>query len=194
MPLKCLHDLDSTDGTVQMRDQNMEGESTLILVPHPNMLDPNDPLRWPAWRKHVAFGSVCAFTFLANYAIGGLAPAFYPLSIEFNKTQAETSGLLIWPILVFGLFNFFWVPIANYIGKRPVFVFASGLLCIAYIWGATAKTFESLFWSNIVAAFAGASTEALGAAIVNDIYFLHERAGKMSIYCSAISTGNSVGP
>jgi len=86
------------------------------------------------------------------------------------------------------------VPIANYIGKRPVFVFASGLLCIAYIWGATAKSFESLFWSNIVAAFAGASTEALGAAIVNDIYFLHERAGKMSIYCSAISTGNSVGP
>lgn len=104
---------------------------------------------------------------MTNYAIGGLAPAFYPLSLEFNKTQTETSALLLWPILVLGLFNFLWVPVANYIGKRPVFVFASGLLCVAYIWGAASQTFDSLLWSNIVAAFAGASTEALGAAIVN---------------------------
>lgn len=46
---------------------------------------------------------------------------------------------------------------------------------MAYIWGAKARSFESLLWSNIVAAFAGSSTEALGAAMVNDLYFLHER-------------------
>jgi hypothetical protein len=56
---------------------------------------------------------------------------------------------------------------ANYYGKRPVFIFASGLLCGCYFWGAAAKDFKSLLWSNIVAAFAGSSTEALGAAIVN---------------------------
>ena len=56
---------------------------------------------------------MCAFTFLTNYAIGGLAPAFYVLSLEFNRTLTETSALLIWPILVLGAFNFFWVPMAN---------------------------------------------------------------------------------
>lgn len=66
-----------------------------------------------------------------------------------------------------GIFNFFWVPVANYVGKRPVFVFANLLLTVAYTWGAAAQTFESLLWSNIVVAFAGSSTEALGAAIVN---------------------------
>jgi MFS family permease len=109
----------------------------------------------------------CAFTFLTNYAIGGLAPAFYILSIEFDKSMTETSHLLLWPILVLGLFNFFWVPLANYFGKRPIFVFASLLLCVCYIWGAVATSFKSLLWSNIIAAFAGSSTEALGAAIVN---------------------------
>jgi len=83
---------------------------------------------------------------MTNYAIGGLAPAFYPLSLQFHKTQAETSQLLIYPILVLGLFNFFWVPVANIFGKRPVFVFACGLLCVAYAWGAAAQSFESLFW------------------------------------------------
>jgi MFS family permease len=137
---------------------------------------------------------VCAFTFLTNYAIGGLSPAFYILSQEFNKTPGQTADLLLWPILVLGVFNFFWVPVANYFGKRPVFVFASLLLCVAYIWGACAKSFKSLLWSNIIAAFAGSSTEALGAAMVNDLYFLHERGFMMGLYMNSISGGNTIGP
>ena len=131
---------------------------------------------------------------LANNELGGLAPAFYTLSIEFGKTQSETADLLLWPILVLGAFNFFHVPLANYLGKRPVFVFASLLLSMSYLWGALAKSFESLLWSNIIAAFAASSTEALGASIVNDLYFLHERANLMSIYMLFISGGNTIGP
>ena len=166
----------------------------IVLYPQPSPVDPNDPLRWPRWKKHVAFASVCAFTFLTNFAIGGLAPAFYILSIEFDKSMDETSHLLLYPILVLGAFNFFWVPVANYVGKRPVFVFASALLCACYVWGAMANSFQSLLWSNIIAAFAGSSTEALGAATVNDLYFLHERGSKMGIYMNAIAGGNTLGP
>jgi MFS family permease len=193
MRLHSLHELDTTEGTVQLRKAEAS-IAVLVLVPRPSENDPNDPLRWPKWKKHVAFSSVCAFTFLTNYAIGGLAPAFYLLSLEFGKTMKETSDLLIWPILVLGMFNFFWVPVANYFGKRPVFVFASGLLCLCYIWGAVANSFRSLLWSNIIAAFAGSSTEALGASIVNDLYFLHERGAKMGIYMNAITGGNTIGP
>jgi MFS family permease len=193
MRLHSLHELDTTEGTVQLRKGDAD-DASLVLVPRPSASDPNDPLRWPTWKKHVAFLSVCAFTFLTNYGIGGLAPAFFILHLEFNKTMTETSELLLWPILVLGVFNFFWVPIANYFGKRPVFVFASGLLCICYIWGAIANSFKSLLWSNIIAAFAGSSTEALGASIVNDLYFLHERGAKMGIYMNFISGGNTLGP
>lgn len=189
-----LKELDRSEGTVQLQQHTSSGENTIVLVPAPSKTDPNDPLRWPRWKKHVCFTSVCAFTFLTNYAIGGLAPAFYILSLEFNKTMTETSHLLTWPILILGAFNFFWVPLANYFGKRPIFVFASLLLCVCYIWGATAKSFQSLLWSNIIAAFAGSSTEALGAAIVNDLYFLHERGKFMGIYMNAISGGNTLGP
>ncbi|MBE7179667.1 MAG: MFS transporter [Terriglobus roseus] len=191
--LKSLHDIDATDGTVQLRAQ-LRDEDIMILVPHPTANDPNDPLRWPRWKKHAAFASVCSFTFLTNYAIGGLAPAFYVLSRQFQKSQTETSDLLLWPILVLGVFNFVWVPLGNYFGKRPVWVFCSLLLTLAYVWGAVAQSFESLLWSNIVAAFAGSSTEALGASIVNDLYFLHERSTFMSIYMNAICGGNTIGP
>lgn len=183
----ALNDLDHTEGTVLLHSSD-----ALILHPTPHGV--NDPLSWPRWKKTVAFSAVCAFTFMTNYGIGGLAPAFYPLSLEFNKTQTETSALLLWPILTLGVFNFFWVPLANYFGKRPIFVFACLLLCMAYVWGAVATTFNSLMWSNIVAAFAGSSTEALGAAVVSDLFFVHERANAMSWYMNAITGGNTIGP
>ncbi|KAK4144428.1 protein HOL1 [Dichotomopilus funicola] len=191
MGLHTLHDLDNTEGTVRLHHGT---DPALLLHPRPSPNDPNDPLRWPRWKKHTAFLSVCAFTFLANYGIGGLAPAFYLLSQEFDKTATETSALLLWPILVMGVFNFLWVPLANYFGKRPVFVLCSGLLCGCMVWGAAATSFESLLWSNIVGGFAASSTEALGASMVNDLYFLHERGAKMGVYMNSITGGNTLGP
>ncbi|KXT13590.1 hypothetical protein AC579_8501 [Pseudocercospora musae] len=145
----------------------------------PNHHDPNDPLRWPKWKKYTFFSSAFAFASFTNYAIGGLAPAFYPLGIEFHKSTTETSELLIRPILVLGLFNFFWAPLANYFGKSPIFVISTLLLTACYRWGALAKTFRSLLWSDVIAAFAGSASEALAASVVNDAFFLHEMARLM---------------
>lgn len=68
MPLHTLKELDSSLGTVRLHADGDDGH--IVLHPTPNPHDPNDPLRWPRWKKHVCFGSVCAFTFLANFAIG----------------------------------------------------------------------------------------------------------------------------
>jgi hypothetical protein len=76
--------------------------TSVVLIPQPSD-DPNDPLSWPTWRKYISFISVCAFAFLTNVSIGGLSPAFFPLSIEFQKSINTTSGLLTWAILVLGL-------------------------------------------------------------------------------------------
>lgn len=192
MHLRSLRELDNTEGTVQLYNQSHQDRLVLHPVANPN--DPNDPLRWPRLKKHVCFANVCAFAFLTNFGISGLAPAYYLLSQEYGKTSTEISQLLEYPILVLGAFNFFWVPLANFFGKRPVFVFASLLLALTQIWGALAQSFESLLWSSIIAAFAGSSTEALGAAAVNDLYFLHERSTLMSFYVICIASGNSLGP
>ncbi|KAA8614739.1 ProP Permease of the major facilitator superfamily [Pyrenophora tritici-repentis] len=193
---RSLRDLDQTDGTVVLQQTGSDETAppSIILSPQPSPSDPNDPLRWPRWKKHVAFASVCAFTFLTNFGIAGLSPAFYILSGEFSKPINQMSHMLVYPILVLRVFNFFWVPMANFFGKRPIFVFASGLLCVSSVCGAVATSFQSLLWSNIIAAFAGSSTEALGLATVNDLYFLHERGGKMGFYMNAIAGGNTIGP
>ncbi|KAI9813841.1 MAG: hypothetical protein M1827_003631 [Pycnora praestabilis] len=200
MVYRTLKELDITEGTVRLYESYTEdnarqhlGHTGILLVPQPSK-DPNDPLNWPTWKKYVAFGNICAFTFFVNYSIGGFSPAFYSISLEFRKPMATVSDLLIWPVLVLGLGNFFWVPVALYLGKRPVFVVALLVLLLSNTWAAVSRSFGSLLGSRIVAAFVGSSTEALGAAIVNDIFFLHERSTKLSFYIICLSWGNSMGP
>ncbi|CAK7204889.1 hypothetical protein SEUCBS139899_007651 [Sporothrix eucalyptigena] len=125
---------------------------------------------------------------------GGLSPAFYDMSIEFDKSVAEMSGLLTYCVLALGLGNFLWVPCAEYFGKRPVFVVSSAIFFAFLCWSATAKSFETLLTSRVILSIAGGSTEALGAAIVNDLFYLHERGAKMGMYMVGLTLGNSVGP
>ena len=56
--MHSFKDLDKTEGTVQLHATEHDGK--LILHPAPNPYDPNDPLRWPRWKKHTCFASVCA--------------------------------------------------------------------------------------------------------------------------------------
>jgi MFS family permease len=106
--------------------------------------------------------------------------------------------------------NFFWVPMAEWLGRRPVFLAGSLGLFICEIWSAVSPSFNSLLASRIVGAFMGSCTEALGAVVVNvsifalnpwqradfhqDLFFLHERGSKMGAYIVALYFGNSMGP
>lgn len=193
MKFRTLHELGHTEREVTLIDNEAtSGEhnphlsgTEIVLVPHPSD-DVNDPLRLPQWRKWAAFLNICLLTFMTCFWLGGLAPAFYPLSIEFNVNTADASGLLVWPVLSAGLSvctlfvlisakhmltsdrqNFFWVPSAEYLGRRPVFLAGALGLFVCEIWSATSTTFNGLLASRVVGAFMGSCTEALGALIVN---------------------------
>ena len=89
--------------------------------------------------------------------------------------------------------NFFWIPLALYIGKRPAFLLASALFFATIIWGAKADTFPSLLAARVLQAFAASSTEGLGAAINADLFFLHERGKWMGYYIFGLNSGPVVG-
>ncbi|OQV09744.1 hypothetical protein CLAIMM_13833 [Cladophialophora immunda] len=182
--LRTLKQLDDTEGTVRLHDARGRshefGDHDLVLFP-PVSQDPNDPLRWPAWRKWVAFGSMCVLAFLSNAAVAGVYPAFVEISVEFATPYAQVTELSSYLVLIIGCSNFVWVPLAVYYGKRPIFLVSSALLVASTAWAARATSFESLLAASALTGVAAGSTEAIGAAIVNDIYFLHQRATKMSI-------------
>lgn len=110
MKLRTLHELGHDEREVTLIDTdehtaelNIHLENTdIALVPRPSN-DPNDPLRFPQWKKWAAFANVCVLTFMTTAWIGGLSPAFYLLTQQLNISPGKAGGLLIWPILSAGL-------------------------------------------------------------------------------------------
>jgi MFS family permease len=79
------------------------------------------------------------------------------------------------------------------IGRRPVFIIASFGFFATIVWGGAAKSFGSLMASRILCGFFSGASEALGAAIVADLFFLHERGRWMGVYMFSLSSGTSFG-
>ena len=103
--------------------------------------------------------------------------------------MVEASYQTTIPIAFAGVAPLFWSPISNVYGRRPIFVFVSALGVAAHAAAAAAQT-----WGGILAAraYVGIGTSAgmgIGAAVVADMYFMHERGRYMGIYVVFVSNG-----
>lgn|ERR1700734_3492866 len=82
---------------------------------------------------------------------------------------------------------------AMYFGRRPIFVIASFGFFGTGIWCATATSFNSLVAARVLVIFFGSCSEGLAAAIVADLFFLHERARWMAVYIFFLVNGTTFG-
>jgi MFS family permease len=111
----------------------------------------------------------------------------------FDISFTEASYLISFNILLLGLGNLFWVPLSEKIGKRPVLVASSGIFFVSSIWSAVAKTYASEFAARVFQGFGASCSEALGPAIIADLYFIHERGLWMGFYIIMFTVGTSCG-
>lgn len=178
-------------GTVNLQAQ--EGEEThygQALFPVPSA-DPNDPLQWPAWKKHTVMFISCAFSFLGLSALLGPATYIGLWSAEFGIDPNTAAGLVNYPNLIFGFGNFVLVPLYRKIGRRPVILLSLISYAAGVIGASQATTYSGLMGARIVHAFGSGVCEALPIQLVNDIFFLHERGKKLGWYTIALCLGGT---
>lgn len=79
------------------------------------------------------------------------------------------------PVLMMGLANFFLVPLAISIGRRP-FILACGLIAIAgVIWAGHSTSLNSHLGARCIQAVGAGTVESLLPFIIQDIVFYHQR-------------------
>ncbi|PGH11940.1 hypothetical protein AJ80_06905 [Polytolypa hystricis UAMH7299] len=180
-------------GTVNLQTQEGEaGGYGQALFPVPAE-DPNDPLQWPAWKKHVILIIVSAFSFFGNTALLGPSVYIGLYSEEFNVTPAAASGLVSYPNLAFGFGSLFLVPMYLKIGRRPVTLLSMTFYLCGLIGASQATSFEGLMIARVFHSFGAGVCESLPVQLVNDIFFLHERGKRIGYYTMALCLG-STGP
>jgi MFS family permease len=61
------------------------------------------------------------------------------------------------------------------------------------IWSGAAQSLQSLTGARVLGAFFGGTSEALAAAVIADLFFLHERGWWMGVYVVSQTTGSTIG-
>ncbi|KAK4159514.1 major facilitator superfamily domain-containing protein [Cladorrhinum sp. PSN259] len=180
-------------GTVNLRAR--EGEEThygQALFPVPSA-DPNDPLQWTKFKKHMIMGITCAFSFLGISALLGPSVYISLWSVEFNIDPNTAAGLVNFPNLIFGFGSILYVPLYRRYGRRPVMLFSLIAYAAGIIGASQATTYSGLMGARLVHAFGSGVCEALPVQLVNDIFFIHERGKKLGWYTVALCLG-ATGP
>ncbi|KAF5666591.1 HOL1 [Fusarium circinatum] len=136
-----------------------------------NLPDPKDPLNLPVWRKYMIIllvGFYSGISVLGTSGLGSVAPELYAL--YHNDNAKRVSDLLTYPTLFMGIGNLLSMPLANAIGRRPVFLFSLLLLTVSGI------------------CLAAGQSEALAPLIVQEIHFLHQHGVKLSYFVGVQNT------
>ncbi|KAF2472785.1 MFS general substrate transporter [Lindgomyces ingoldianus] len=156
-------------------------DGTIVLSPQPEST-PNDPLNWSSARRNTDLLALGLFCMLGGGMTPILAAGFNDVAKTFDVTVpkvALTTGLFMMGMGVGGAIV---TPTAILYGKRPIYLFCCLLLIGTSIWCAASQSYGSLLVARIVQGIAVSPVEVLPSATIVEIFFLHERAGRIGIY------------
>ena len=178
-----------------MSDWVLEGEETgygQALYPVPSA-DPNDPLQWSNRKKGTILALASIYSFLANSSL--LGPSVY-IGIyigEFQISPTVASGLVNFPNLSFGFGALILVPLFYKLGRRPVMLLSMILYCSGLLGCALSTNYNSLMACRVLHTLGSGICEVIPIALVNDIFFIHERGKKLGWYTGRFKTTRSAG-
>ncbi|KAJ7727390.1 MFS general substrate transporter [Mycena metata] len=165
----------------------------LPLIPQPSS-DPSDPLNFPQWLKIAVLLQVSFLAGLGPLNQAVINPAYVPLAAHFHKTTVVASYQTTIAIAFVGIGSFLWVPLANIYGRRPLLLITTLLAAASSLGSGEAQTWSQLLGTRVLNGLATSSFFTIGAGVVSDCFFLHERGRAMGIFTVFLTNSAHVAP
>ncbi|CAG8981941.1 hypothetical protein HYALB_00013889 [Hymenoscyphus albidus] len=180
------HDHEDNHATECKRDAN-----GLPLVPQPSRFK-DDPLNWPSWLKWAVLIQVGMMAFLGPYNAALINPSLVLLSKAMKVDAKIAAYSTTTGIIMGGISPFFWTPLTNYYGRRPITLLAILITLMGGVGSGASPNFDALLVTRALCGFGFGGMMSVGTACVNDIFFLHERGEKTGVYSIFIVNGAHV--
>ncbi|KAJ7781944.1 MFS general substrate transporter [Mycena maculata] len=165
----------------------------LPLVPQPSD-DASDPLNFPQWLKVAVLLQVSFLALLGPLNQATVNPAFVPLAAHFKISTVVASYQTTIAIAFAGIGSFVWVPLANTYGRRPVLLFSTLIAAASSLGSGKALTWSQLIATRVLNGLGTSSFFTLGAGMVSDTFFLHERGRAMGIFTVFLTNSAHIAP
>lgn len=82
--------------------------------------------------------------------------------------------------LLQGTGNFFWVPLTNKFGRRPVYITSYAMYFACSIWLIFEHSYEGFLAGRIILGLGAGAAETIAPISIADVFFLHERGFVMA--------------
>lgn len=196
-----INDADLVPGTIHLVDlqntlhlkKDANRSDNIILQPQPSS-NPNDPLRWSQRKKNWQFAFLFTWSFFLAVTVNWVGPYWTEWVEEFNTSYNDLNVSSALCFLFLGLGCLFLQPTALKMGRRFVYLICTILALVANIIGTQTKSINYLYVTNIISGFAAAPVDSLVEISSTDVFFVHERASKLSFLILALYAGSDLGP
>jgi MFS family permease len=111
---------------------------------------------------------------LGPFNSAAINPALVPLAAHFHVTSVQASYQTTTVIVAVGICPLLWGPLSNVYGRRPVYLLSTAIGVLGTMGSGLAKTWAALIVARVFSGLGVGAAMAIGAATVNDIFFLHE--------------------
>ncbi|KAF4880720.1 putative transporter [Colletotrichum siamense] len=162
--------------------------------PQPVQDDPLDPLNWSAFQKNSILAIVMALYFMFTYITTATVPSFPELQEQYSLTLEMVNWTVAIPALGLALGPLIWSSPADIIGRRPIFILGTLVAFASTIGAAKASTYGGYMAARLFQGLGVSPAATVGLAIINDMFFEHERGQKVGLWVLAIDLGLLAGP
>ncbi|KAF2451855.1 MFS general substrate transporter [Karstenula rhodostoma CBS 690.94] len=166
----------------------------IVLHPQAVQDDALDPLNWSTFQKHTLLAIVMALYFMFTYITTTTVPSFPALQEQYNLTAEEVNWTVAIPALGLAIGPLFWSSFADIIGRRIIFITGTVVALAASVGAALAPSYGAYMAARFFQGFGVSPAATVGLAILNDVFFEHQRGQKMGLWVLAIDLGLLVGP
>ncbi|KAI6750505.1 hypothetical protein HG530_014786 [Fusarium avenaceum] len=152
------------------------------------------PKTWSRTLKAMVLANLCFMVFCGNLYAAGISSGLIALFRDFQSDFHEASKIIAYCVLCLGLGAFLWIPTAVVIGKRPVLLASQVMFMAGCIWATQATSMNSLLGSRILGAMGAGAVQAVGPAVIGEIFFEKNYSKAMSAYTASLCIGAQGGP
>ncbi|KAE8382003.1 major facilitator superfamily domain-containing protein [Aspergillus bertholletiae] len=176
------------EGPIDLDGIEEDIDGHVILQPQPSS-DPNEPLNWPTHQKAINFGIASLFTLMVFATLDIGTVTWDSLSGELGYGMAYLNDSYAAGLAGMAIGCIFFVPAADLIGRKPVYMFASFIIVLANIGQATFQTRVQYIVLQVIAGLAGSVNDAIIQMTIVDVFFVHQRATMNGIYTTVVVIG-----
>lgn len=191
-PVDLILDVE-TAGKNEVAGLKLAKDGHTVLQPQPSD-DPNDPLNWSSFKKHMILFIVALSAFCGDFGSGAGIPCILLQGKEWNMSPDKVNYAGNLNVIFLGIGGIWWIPFVYVWGRAPVLFWTTLAGAFFTLGCALTTSFTTFYGLRALMGFTLTACQTIGLSFIKDMFFFHEHARKIGLWAALFLSAPYCGP